>query len=338
MRFSKKSILVCLVLFISLGAHAQKKKAIYPVAFYNLENLFDPSDDPIRDDEEFTPAGVNHYTQEVYTQKLHNLANVIEKLGTEQNAGGIVLLGVAEVENDVVLRGLCSQPVIKQRGYRYVWYDSPDMRGIDVALIYNPAFFTVLYSRNIPAPYNGGDKTRDVLYVTGKLNDEIVHVLVNHWPSRREGKVESAPNRAAVAQISRHIADSLFKRDAKARIIIMGDLNDNPTDKSVMQILGAKPDKLNAYPYLYNPWVDLYRQGIGTAAYNDRWDHFDQIIISSAFLAGKGLQFEKNEIFDKPFLKQQSGKYKGYPLRSFSHHRWMNGYSDHLPVVIYLGY
>lgn len=315
---------------------AQKQTATYPVAFYNLENLFDPANDPNRNDDEFTPNGANHYTQEVYRQKLHNLATVIEKLGADANNGGAALIGVAEIENDKVLRDLCNQPEIKRRNYKYVWYESPDLRGIDVALLYNPKYFTVVSSKSIPAPFNGADKTRDVLFVSGKINGEMVHVLVNHWPSRREGKNKTAPDRAAVAKVNKRIADSLIKKDAKARIIIMGDLNDNPTDNSVMQSLNAKADKLNtAYPYLYNPWVNVYRTGRGTAAYNDSWDHFDQIIISSALLKGK-LHYQRNEIFDRPFLKQQSGKYKGYPHRSFSRNRWINGYSDHLPVVIYL--
>ena len=317
-------------------ATGQKAATVYPIAFYNLENLFDPADDPNKNDDEFTPHGFKHYTPDIYQQKLHNLATVIEKLGTDANKEGAALIGVAEIENDKVLRDLSSQPEIKQRGYRSVWYESPDLRGIDVALLYNPTYFTVVSSRSIPAPFNGADKTRDVLYVSGKLNGEIVHVLVNHWPSRREGKNETAPDRVAVAKVNKRIADSLLKKDAKARIIIMGDLNDNPTDNSLMQTLNAKADKLNtAYPYLYNPWVSIYRMGKGTAAYNDRWDHFDQIIISSGFFNGK-LLYKSNEIFDRPFLKQQSGKYKGYPHRSFSGHRWLNGYSDHLPVLIYL--
>jgi hypothetical protein len=328
-----------LLLFLILGgfsAAAQKHSAVYPVAFYNLENLFDPADDPDKNDDEFTPNGSKRYTQAIYQQKLHNLATVIEKLGTDANKDGAALIGVAEIENDKVLSDLCSQPEIKQRGYKYVWYESPDLRGIDVALLYNPKHFTVISSRSIPAPFNGADKTRDVLYVSGRLNGEAVHVLVNHWPSRREGKNETAADRATVAKVNKRIVDSLLKKDAKARIIIMGDLNDNPTDNSVMQTLNAKADKTNAaYPYLYNPWVSVYRMGKGTAAYNDRWDHFDQIIISSGFFTGK-LQYRRNEIFDKPFLKQQSGKYKGYPHRSFSGHRWINGYSDHLPVLLYL--
>ena len=297
------------LLFYALSSSAQKG-TVYPVAFYNLENLFDPTNDPLKDDDEFTPNGANHYTDAIYAAKLKNLATVIEKLSTDGNDAGAALIGVAEVGNDRVLKDLCAQPLIAQRGYRFVWYDSPDMRGIDVALLYNPGHFTVLNSQSIPAPFNGADKTRDVLFVSGKLGGETVHVLVNHWPSRREGKAESAPNRAAVAKVNKRIVDSLLRKDPAARIIIMGDLNDNPTDNSVMQTLNAKAEKQNAaYPYLYNPWVSIYRRGIGTAAYNDRWDLFDQIIISSAFLSSNSkIRFRKNEIFDRPFLKQQSGK------------------------------
>ena len=326
--------------------HAQAPKKQYQVtavAFYNLENLFDPADDPKRFDEEFTPNGANHYTEAVYRQKLHNMATVISQLATDVTPDGPAIIGHAEVENEKVLLDLAAQPEIRSRMYKVVHFESPDARGIDVAMLYNPKYFTVLKAQalytNISRFGEKGGKTRDVLYVVGLLAGDTTHVFVNHWPSRRGGDAASAPLRAIAANVSKLVIDSLVKINPACKIINMGDLNDDPTDPSVAKVLGAKGKKEKVQlGDLYNPWVSFYNKGIGTLGYNDVWNLFDQIIISGGYLRGPEEQwrFYKAEVFNRDFLKEKFGQYKGYPHRSFSGSTWINGYSDHFPTIIYL--
>lgn len=341
----KQSALLATALFLlAFTAGAQKKQfQVTAVAFYNLENLFDPADDPQKFDEEFTPNGAYHYTEEIYRQKLHNLATVIAQLGTDVTPDGPAIIGHAEVENAKVLEDLAAQPEIRNRNYKFVHFESPDARGIDVAMLYNPKYFTVLKAEalytDISAFGEKGGKTRDVLYVMGLLNGDTTHVFVNHWPSRRGGEAASAPLRAIAARVSKRIIDSLMAKNPATKAIVMGDLNDDPIDPSVVKELGAKGNKSKVgLSDLYNPWTAFYNQGIGTLGYNDAWNLFDQIIISGAYLKGdeRSWRFYKAEVFNREFLKEKFGQYKGYPHRSFSGNTWINGYSDHFPTIIYL--
>ena len=334
-----------LLVFCCPGLHAQPASThqITAVAFYNFENLFDTLDDPRKFDEEFTPAGDYHYTGAIYRAKLHNLATVIHQLGREVTPDGAAIIGTAEIENARVLQDLVAQPEIRSRAYRFVHFESPDSRGIDVAMLYNPKYFTVLRARalytDISASGEKGGKTRDVLYVTGILAGDTTHVFVNHWPSRRGGEAASASLRMLAAKVSRRVIDSLTKKTPATRILLMGDLNDDPTDPSITQGLGAKGDIWKIKPGgLYNPWTAFIRKGIGTLGFNDSWSLFDQIMLSSAWLQpdGRHWKFHKAEIFSRDFLKENFGRYRGYPHRSFEGTRWINGYSDHFPVLVYL--
>jgi len=316
------------------------------VAFYNFENLFDTSDDPKNwGDDEFLPTGTYNYTGKVYKEKLHNLATVISQLGTNITPDGPAIIGTAEIENDQVLKDLTQQPEIKGR-YRFIHFDSYDSRGIDVAMLYNPAYFKVLHAKGLFVDISKtgdmkGGKTRDVLYVNGLLAGDTVHIFVNHWPSRRGGEAASAPLRAAAALVSKKIMDSLRAKNPDTKIILMGDLNDDPTNESVSLVLGAK----GAINYvsnneLYNPWVWYYQKGYGTLGYDDRWNLFDQIIISGSFLKKNNKdqnhwEYYKSEVFKKDFMTEKFGQYKGYPKRSFSNNQWNNGYSDHFPTIVY---
>ncbi|MBS1630743.1 MAG: endonuclease/exonuclease/phosphatase family protein [Bacteroidetes bacterium] len=327
-------------------AHAQEGKARYQVsavAFYNMENLFDTLHDAHKYDEEFTPGGENHYTSKVYHEKLHNLATVIRQLGTELTPDGAALIGAAEIENDRVLRDLVSQPEIKDRNYRFVHFESPDSRGIDVALLYNPKYFLVLQAEALYTDISGfgqkGGKTRDVLHVIGVLAGDTTHVFVNHWPSRRGGEAASAPLRAIAARVSKRVIDSLMAINPETRVLLMGDLNDDPNSPSVARVLGAKGNRKKVKPgELFNPWDAFLDKGIGTLAYRDSWNLFDQIMLSSGWLQPKAghWRFYRAEIFSRDFLKEQFGPYKGYPHRSFDGNQWINGYSDHFPVIVYL--
>lgn len=323
---------------------AQKKQyQVTAIAFYNLENLYDTEDDPRTRDEEFTPTGPYNYTEEVYHQKLHNLATVLAKLGTEVTPDGPAIIGHAEVENAKVLEDLAAQPEIADRHYRFVQFNSPDYRGIDVALMYNPKYFSVLKAEalytDISATGEKGGKTRDVLYVTGLLNGDTTHVFVNHWPSRRGGEAASAPLRAIAAGVSRKVIDSLMKVNPASRVVVMGDLNDDPDNASITKVLGAKSNREKVgQSDLYNPFTSFFNQGIGTLGYNDAWDLFDQIIISGSYLKASDTQWRyyKAEVFNRDFLISKFGQYKGYPHRSFSGNTWINGYSDHFPTLVYL--
>lgn len=316
------------------------------VAFYNLENLYDTIDDPLKNDNEFLPTGLKKYNSAIYTDKLERLASVISKIGTDNNLAtpdGPALLGVAEIENGSVLKDLCQHPLLKKRRYQYVQYESPDIRGIDVALLYNPGYFSVLQSRalNVTIPTGSKDEffTRDILWVKGLLNGEVIHVYVNHWPSRRGGEEASAPARYAAARTLKKHSDSIMVAEPGAKIIMMGDLNDDPSSPSLTKVLGAKTDEKKLMPGdLYNPWYALYNKGIGSLAYNDSWNLFDQIIISQSFMQRpqKGFFFLINYVFDKSFITEQTGRYKGYPKRTWNGDNYNYGYSDHYPTYIVL--
>jgi hypothetical protein len=339
--------LLCLILLISsFTASAQKTFSHYQVcavAFYNFENLFDTLNDPYKFDDDFTPSGDYHYSSQIYQAKLHNLATVLQQLGTDVTPDGPAIVGTAEVENDQVLQDLVKQPELRDRNYRFVHFESPDSRGIDVAMLYNPKYFIVLRAEalrtDISQSGEKGGRTRDVLHVTGILAGDTTHVFVNHWPSRRGGEAGSAPLRAIAAGVSKRVIDSLMLLNKATRVLVMGDLNDDPTSPSVVKVLGAKGNKEKITDgALYNPWSAFLAKGIGTLAYNDSWNLFDQIMLSSGWLKpdGKHWRYYKAEIFNRDFLREKFGLYKGYPHRSFDGTNWINGYSDHFPVLVYL--
>ncbi|MBL0308181.1 MAG: hypothetical protein IPP77_00315 [Bacteroidetes bacterium] len=336
-----KQIIAVTLLFISVfSSQAQEKRyKIVCIGFYNLENFYDTINDPEKNDEDFLPNGANGYTGAVYKDKLSKLSEVVSQIGKEQSPDGLALLGVAEVENKKVMEDLIAQPSLANRHYQIVHYNSPDYRGIDVGLFYNPKYFKVLHSEPlfVHLAGSGGSVyyTRDVLWVSGLLDGEIVHVFVNHWPSRRGGEDASAPNRAAAATVCKKVIDSLMRADANTKVILMGDLNDDPVSESVTKVIGAKGEaKKVREGGMFNPWVEKYSKGIGTLAYNDSWNLFDQIMLSYGFLNKEqpGLFFKSAQIFKKSFMVVDSGKYKGYPLRTYEGVKYAGGYSDHFPT------
>ena len=315
------------------------KVQLSAVGFYNLENLFDTIDNE-NNDAEYLPNGANKWGSMKYNAKLKNMSYVISQMAIDNTPAGIALLGVSEIENRGVLEDLVKQPALKDRSLQIVHYDSPDRRGVDVGLLYNPRLFTVSNSKSYRLYTDDPNfLTRDQLMVSGYLQGEKVHVIVNHWPSRSGGEERSRSKRNAAAGLTRSIVDSLYKADPKARIIVMGDLNDDPFNESCATILGAKKVKEEVKPGdLYNVFWKTLEKGMGTLSYNDQWNLFDQIIISHELANGSKdqLHFWKSEIFYRNFLIQQEGRYKGTPLRTHSGGAWLNGYSDHLPTIIYL--
>ncbi len=322
---------------------AQDKFKIASIGFYNVENLFDTKDHPETNDSDFTPSGLNQWTSERYRSKLGKLSEVIGKMGMEYSPDGIAILGVAEVENRAVLEDLVKHPGLKPRNYQIVHFDSPDPRGIDVALLYQPKYFEVTHAHTIPlgAYSEEGEVrgTRDILYVSGRFDGEPIHLLVNHWPSRRGGEKATQPLRNAAAMLCKEVIDSLQKLDPKAKILVMGDLNDDPVSPSVKEVLKGRREiaEVSAGD-MFNPMYQFFKKGIGTLAYRDAWSLFDQIVITEGFARPqeKGYYYYQARIFNPPFMSQSSGPFKGYPLRTFAGNEFLDGYSDHFPVYIYI--
>ena len=336
-----KKIIFFSLLIINSSTFAQNKYNVSLIGFYNLENLYDTINDPNKNDEEFLPNSTRQYNGRIYWDKLSRLADVISQMGTDITPDGLALLGVAEIENDTVLNDLVKQEKLKNRHLKYVHYNSPDIRGVDVGLIYNPKYFTPVYSKPLFVKLPGGAKdsylTRDVLYVKGILDGDTIHVFVNHWPSRRGGEERSMPGRAAAAATAKKVIDSLMAINIETKVLLMGDLNDDPISPSITKVLGAKGKMKEVGPgQLFNPWVEMYRRGIGTLAYQDAWGLFDQVIISHGWLNKEkdGYFYNKALIFNKDFFFFFTGKYRGYGKRTWDGNTYNYGYSDHFPVYV----
>ena len=340
-----KNILAILLLvsfFSSCKGQQTDNYKTISIGFYNLENLFDTIvDSELFLAEDFTPNGKKQWTSKRYNEKLGNMADVISQMAIDETPNGLALLGVCEIENKGVLEDLVKEEAIIDRNYQIVHYDSPDRRGIDVALLYNPKYFEVTNHKAYPLTLSddASFRSRSQLVVTGLLDGEEISIIVNHWPSRRGGEEKSRYKRNAAGDLSRHIADSLIAINKKAKILVMGDLNDDPSNESVLEHLKAKGDKSKLKKGdLYNPAFAVHNDSIGSLQYRGKWNLFDQIIISQGFLRKNRSSYKYSQfiIFDKPFLRQQEGKYKDYPKRTYGGKNYLHGYSDHLPVYITL--
>jgi len=359
-----KSFIAILLVFCSqIEASAQQKKyAVRTVAFYNFENLFDTIDNP-NNDEEWLPKGLQRWTSEKYKQKLENLSTVLMQIGVnDKQKEAPTFIGGSEIENRNVLEDLVKHPNIVKEDYGIVHFDSPDKRGIDVALLYKKKYFKPTSFVNIPLiiykgkstekeketeedkldkdkieiAFNNRVYTRDILLVTGFLDGEEINVLVNHWPSRSGGEKKSSPFREAAGRLAKKTMDSIYKINPKAKIILMGDLNDGTYNKSVKIGLGAKLKKSEVQQFgVFNPFEQMFKDGNATLFYRDSGDIFDQIMVSETLIKEdfSTYQYWKAGIYNKPFMIEKFGRYAGYPLR---HSANEIGYSDHFPVYIYL--
>ncbi len=337
--------IVALVVSSSFAQKAPKKFKIRTVGFYNLENLFDTVNDPDKNDEASPMMEMEGDREEVYKDKLEKLSDVIIQLGAEKAKTSPALLGVVEVENKKVLEDLVNTEKLKKKRYGIIHFDSPDKRGIDVALLYQKRYFKPIHFEAFnPNIYSNNRKvyTRDILLVSGYLDDELVHVIVNHWPSRRGGEARSRPLREKAAYKVTQIIENIKKTDPNPKVIIMGDFNDDPINSSFKTVLKTKAKKKNVNKGdIYNPYENMFRRGFNTLGYRDNINLFDQVLISSPLLDKGEKDFSsfkmfKSGIFNKRFLTQKKGRYKGYPFRSFSFGRYTGGYSDHYPVYMYL--
>lgn len=331
------------VLLLAASACVRAQIQCHAVCFYNLENIFDTVHDYGKNDFDFLPGGSYHWTKNKYENKLKNMAQVICDLGTDKVPYGASIVGVSEVENDKVLEDLCAQPGMAKRGYKFIHFEGPDKRGVDCALIYNPKAFKVTKAFHKLYVYENGDTahaTRPFLCVQGILAGDPLTVVVCHWPSRgAEGIFREAGGRQV-----RALTDSIRQADPDMRIMVMGDMNDDPDNASMAKCLGAKRKMKDVGDGdFYNPWWDVLRsKGQGTLSYQGAWNLFDQIVCSRNMLdLNNTKEYEKltlhsYQIFRRDYLIQQDGKYKGTPKRTHSGGVWLNGYSDHLPTVTYL--
>lgn len=319
----------------------QKRYKYYGVAFYNLENLFDTINNNGKYDLEFSPSGSRQWNSHRYQSKLNRLSYAISQMKDNKTPKGPAAIGVSEIENITVLQDLVAQPALKDMNLKIVHHDSPDRRGVDVGLLYNPELFKLLHVTNhrLVIPDNPKFRTRDQMCVVGLIDNSRIGIIVNHWPSRYGGEAKSRPLREAAAALTKHIADSLVAVHPDIAVVIMGDLNDDPSNTSCAKVLGAtlKPSDCHEGGF-YNPFWKKLNDGIGSYIYRGGWDLFDQIIVNWNMLpeGNSKLKFSKAEVLNKEFLLQKEGQYKGYPLRTFSSGVWTDGYSDHLPTEIFI--
>lgn len=354
----KRSFIVAaLLILMSLSASAQKTQQNYVIGFYNLENLFDTYDDPVKNDNEFLPEGKNKWTQAKYEKKLHNMAKVIRSMA-DNNKRWHTILGISEIENRLVIEDLVSQPEIADANYEIVHYDSPDRRGVDVALLYKPDQFTYLDSESIPFDFNSDIdfsdtdtsyfKTRDILMVHGLIAGEHFAFYVAHLPSRVGGKGGNLRSRGA--EIIYNHSREMEAKYPGIKIVAMGDMNDNPTDDSMAKYLHGQERLENVTPTeFYSPYISMLKAGYGSLCYQGVWSIYDLELVNYnlAHAPNGGLKIQpvtKNHgkeyygvVFKRPWMTTQKGQYKGYPFRTFSNGAFVGGYSDHYPTYIVIG-
>ena len=329
---------------MSLNAQEKKLYKIHTIAFYNLENLFDTINDPNKFDESSPIMELKTDRAEIYKKKVKNMARVIADIGLEVTNNSPAILGICEVENREVVEDVINDSLLRDKNYGIVHYPSPDIRGIDVALLYQKKLFKPISTSSHELKiYDLSSRnriyTRDQLLVSGELEGDFIHIIVNHWPSRSGGEAKSAPNRKAAAKLSKHLVDSLQTIDPYAKVFILGDLNDNPTDTSIKDGLKTeKHRKKVGLKGIYNPYENYFKDGLGTTAYRDAWSLFDQIMLTKPLLEKDftSFRFYKANIYNKNYLIDKSGTFKGYPKRSFSYSGFTDGFSDHFPVYVYV--
>lgn len=311
------------------------KEKRHSIAFYNIENLFDIYNDQFTRDDDMAPTSEKRWSIKRYNNKLRKIGYAIANVGLKQVDRHPAIVGLAEVENEAVLKDLVGSKHLKPFNYKFVHYNSPDERGIDVALLYDESVFKVAHSKaynlELIDEFGVVDLTRDILLVSGLFDGLELHLLVNHWPSRRTGDIETEHKRIKASQKVAEIISFLKEKNPAAKVIVMGDFNDNPNSKSLTA--------LETHHGLFNPMRTLISVDRGTTSYNRSWNLFDQFLITSNFFERKknALRFISAHIFDADFLKEQDGKYKGSPYRTYVGTRYKGGYSDHFPVYMVLG-
>jgi predicted extracellular nuclease len=306
-----------------------EKNNHFSIGFYNLENLFDTVDDPNTLDDDFTEFSEKNWNEKRFRKKIKKLGRVISNIGYQDIKHPPVLLGVAEVENAAVLDALVTSKFLKKKSYDFVHFDSLDERGIDTALLYRKDYFSVIrketFTVYLTQESGERDYTRDILYVHGLLEDQPLHILVNHWPSRGKGTKETEHKRITAAERILQIIEGIYKEEKDPRVVIMGDFNDDPHSESIIRLTTRR---------FYNPMEVLLTKYEGTLSHRDNWYLFDQIIISHNFLRGHDnpFRYKSASIFSPDDIKEYRGKYKGLPFRTYGGKKYLGGFSDHFPV------
>ncbi len=350
-----KRILTLLAgLALLAGCMVQIPDDAYVIGFYNVENLFDAEHDRGKSDQAFLPDGENNWTQEKYEKKVANIAEVIKAMA-DKNGRWHTVLGMAEVENDRVLEALVADPQIAEAGYEFIHFEGPDVRGIDCAMLYRPTQFKVQETRTLPYDFNTRSgivfektpeeqrafKTRDVLVVRGLLEGAPFAFYVCHWPSRTGNK--GSDLRCRAAEIVYDDIRALEAQHPGIRVVVMGDMNDNPEDECMaVWLRGRETIEEMQEGDLFSPFLRMHKDGFGSEEYHGEWNIFDCIFVNGALAAPEdgGLRICKSDafhygyIFDAPFLTQQDGRYAGTPKRTISGGQFMDGYSDHYPTYI----
>ena len=340
-----KNLFITLLLVLATTAVAQEKKiGVYGVGFYNLENLFDTCHDEGKNDYEYLAEGTNKWNAMKYESKLANMSRVLADMGTDLLKNiGCAIIGVSEVENARALTDLVAQPPLAARNYKFCHVEGPDRRGVDCGLLYNPRFFeptdVTLYPYVQKLEKDSAYFTRGFLTVKGILAGDEIAVIVCHLPRR----ASTSCYREQGAEQVRHLKDSLIAAQPNLKVIVMGDMNDDPMDPSMAKSLQARKTIADVKPGdMFNPWWKTLDDGKGSIKYNGGYNLFDQIILSPQLLNQDGkkdyssLKYVKHQIFSREYMILQEGKFKGYPKRTFSGGVWTNGYSDHLPTIVYL--
>lgn len=336
LKHTKSILFIFSLLFFYNNVYSQKDNPVGLIGFYNVENLFDTEDDPNIKDEEYLPEGKNKWDETRYQNKLKNISKVISSIGN-----GPDIVGLCEIENRRVIENLVQTPLLKKKKYQIIHFDSPDFRGIDVALIYKTNIFIPFETKRIPFSVVGKPdyKTREMLWVKGLYLKDTLNIVVCHWPSRRGGKEDK---RILAAKLLRNVLDSAQQNNPNAKILVMGDFNDNPRNKSIKNHLraGDKIEKLEKGD-LFNTSMNTFKKGFGTISYRSVWNLFDQIIVSQSLLKKNAEKYyyipNSFSPFGPEWMRVKKGEFKGTPNRTFSRGKYLNGYSDHFPSYILIG-
>lgn len=331
-----KSYIICCFLQLCAFTFAQQENPIFKVMCYNVENYFDCVDDSLTDDSEYLPGGMRGWNFEKYTRKQANISKVIAAIGGWDSPA---LVGLCEIESEKCLWDLTRYSGLKNMNYRFVHFESPDPRGVDVALLYQAMLFKPIQKQaiNIRFPFSEKSRTRDILYVSGIIpTGDTLHVFVCHFPSRLGGELESEEKRNFVASVIRQKTDSLFATNAKSNILIMGDFNDYPTNKSILDVMGALPPVKNASASnLYNLMYPLHVAGKGSHKHDGTWGALDQIIVSGNLLTNSSFSCKEARVFEAGFLLEDDNKFLGkQPFRTYNGMKYQAGFADHLPVYV----
>ena len=301
----------------------------FSIAFYNLENLFDPLENDKTLDKDFTPNGIYNWDDHKYQQKINNLSLIISKIGLTRSETPPVLIGVCEVENESCLEDMIQSEPLKNFDYGFVFHKSPDHRGINVALLYQKRHFRFIENKAVSVNFKNqieSEGTRDILHVKGLLFGKYIHLILNHWPSRSDGTQKTDHKRISASQEVQKIINEIKTSDPLAQIIIMGDFNDEPSSESLA-------------PYLKegftNPMLQFQKLKKGSVKYKGKWIMFDQILFNNNLKEAEWFDYQSTQIYVEPSLIEKSGRHRGSPKRTFVGSYYVGGYSDHFPVFIY---